>query len=283
MKFANSCIAALGTILLSTQVMAVPFTFSAGEPARAADVNANFTDLDNRVTSNATNITTNTANITNNTAAIAAIPGATLYDYNKFVTGTNVISKTFALQGSFCGSANREVRSYTWTSSGANTDVVMTQKWDDAGTVCTWRDFHYLQTPTQRQLLGSNMYDTSGTLVQTYTLDTPIILASNAMAKGTVFGTAAIINVTPAGGSASFAGSFVQTKVALEVENVTVPAGTFSACLKTSTFRSSYGFGAYQRISWDCPGVGEVKRILHSSDNTIDRVWELSAISYATP
>ncbi|MFB3105919.1 MAG: tail fiber domain-containing protein, partial [Pseudomonadales bacterium] len=51
----------------------VPNTFTAGTPALAAEVNANFTNLDTRASTNATNIGTNTTNIATNTTNIAQV------------------------------------------------------------------------------------------------------------------------------------------------------------------------------------------------------------------
>ena len=53
----------------------VPHEFEAGQPARAAEVNANFNALGDAIDANATAIGDNTAAIEANAAAIAALPG----------------------------------------------------------------------------------------------------------------------------------------------------------------------------------------------------------------
>lgn len=42
--------------------------------------------------------------------------------------------------------------------------------------------------------------------------------------------------------------------------------------------RRSASYGRFQRISWKCPGIGEVKRIQMSIDGLSSRVWELESI-----
>jgi hypothetical protein len=69
------CMTSLVLLLIASVSMAqgVPNTFTAGTPALAAEVNANFTNLDTRVSTNATNIGTNTTNIGTNTTNIAQV------------------------------------------------------------------------------------------------------------------------------------------------------------------------------------------------------------------
>jgi len=155
----------------------------------------------------------------------------------------------------------------------------MTRKWLQGGsTVCQWRDFLYQTSATQKTLVGENIYTTAGVQTSSDALVAPMVVATSTMAKGTLFGGGTTVNATPSGGSPALSGIFVQTKVALGTEDVTVPAGTYTACLKTSTTRSSDAYGTFQQVSWSCPNMGEVKRIQMSTTAGY-RIWELSSVT----
>ncbi len=77
------CIFALSASEAALGQTQVPNTFQSGQPARAAEVNANFSavetginDNDNRIMNNETDITNNSATISSNTATIAAANAA---------------------------------------------------------------------------------------------------------------------------------------------------------------------------------------------------------------
>ena len=265
-------------LLFTTQINAVPNTFTSGQPARAAEVNANFADVESQISSNSTLIQQNATDILNNTNAISSIPAQITYDYRDFTANSTITSKTFALNGN-CGT--REVRTFTRTVVNNGTEITMTRKRDTANVVCFWRDNIYLETQTERQLLSGKNYDpTTGELTGTYTLDLPLTLETSSMGKGINIGDAAKISETLAGATPAYFGTIVQLNSALEIEttDVTVPAGTYSGCLKLSSIRRSQAFGRYQQISWKCPGIGEVKRLQSTIDSTGSRVWELESI-----
>ncbi len=82
MKISKIFISAI-VLLLSTSVFGqtqVPNTFQSGQPARAAEVNANFSELENAVNQNADDISTNTAAISANTAAIQGTGSPRVFD-----------------------------------------------------------------------------------------------------------------------------------------------------------------------------------------------------------
>jgi len=266
---------------------------SIGQTARASEDNENFRNLREQVNTNTTNIQNNAdainynaTGIARNAAAIAAIPSAASFDYRDFSTASNITSKTFTLTGSsFCG--NRAVRTYNRAVNGSDTIVTMTRTWDNNGTVCEISDFIYLATPTNRLMLSRKAYLPDGTLNVTYDLDKPIILATSSMTRGVAISDASRITQTfVLSGSPTAYSAFFQTGAIEALEDVTVPAGTFTGCLKKSVLRNSSGFGANYTIEWRCPGVGEVRRIqvptILSAGDT-GRVWELQSITYAAP
>ena len=240
-------------------------------------------DLKDRVNALEVQVESNTNDIAANSAAIAAISAPATYDYHDYLGASNIATKTFNLSGSFCGSANREVRSYSRTQIGSNTEVLMTRKWDDAATniICHWRDFRYLNTPGERLMIDSSIYDTAGNLLSTYSFDQPVVLGTSTMSQGALAATSAMVYDTPVNGTSVTYGMFLESHAVTAIEDVTVPAGTFNGCIKEHSTRRSNGFGAYQRVAWYCPGVGDVKIMQMSVDGATTRIWELSNITYA--
>lgn len=58
------------------------------------------------------------------------------------------------------------------------------------------------------------------------------------------------------------------------VDDITVPYGTFSGCLRIARFRGSMP----DRIAWYCPGIGQAKMI-YSDTGTYSREFELTSIN----
>ncbi len=104
--------------------------------------------------------------------------------------------------------------------------------------------------------------------------DPPVNLMTSTMFPGIAWGTAGVILNTP-----SPNGYFVDKNEILAIEDVTVPAGTFSDCLKLHKLRQ-YGNSSntpYARIEWICPGMGIVKR-LHGGFYMLELVSTLPPI-----
>ncbi|MFC1771755.1 formylglycine-generating enzyme family protein [Pseudomonadota bacterium] len=80
-----AAILASASVTISAGTVTIPNTFTAGTPAVADEVNANFTAVKGAVDDNAGDIATNTGNITTNTGAIATNTG-------NITTNTNAIS-----------------------------------------------------------------------------------------------------------------------------------------------------------------------------------------------
>ena len=251
-----------GLGLVSTVVLAagapVANQFAGGQPASASQVNANFQELADR---------------------IDAIPGAAVYDYRDFGS-TNTV-RTYNVKGSICGGfAVTEERSFTRTPVSGGTQIVVVRKrMDSTPAICHWTSFTYLATPTDIRLLSKNRYDLAGTLTSTETMNPPILIRTASMAKGSKFGSASVVTETPVSGPAvSPSDVVVNTGTALGLEDVTVPAGSYTGCLKLNTSRQSGRNGAFDRISWYCAGAGEVKRLQVDPSGQF-RIWELSTIT----
>lgn len=151
----------------------MPNIFSSGQPARAAEVNANFADIESQ---------------------IAAIQ--TTYDYRDFTVPSNVTSKNFVTTGaSFCGT--HEERSYSRTVNNTETNITVTRKRHTSGAVCQWNDYLYRNTATERQLLGTTVYDTMGVLTGNNVLDEAVILETASMGKNLARVSGAINHYTP--------------------------------------------------------------------------------------
>lgn len=281
MNMALALTVLLSTLTCSIAVVAAPHVFAPGQPARATEVNENFADLEVQISQNAADIQTNALAIQNLQDGAATVSGDVAFDYRDFAESGAILRKTFRLTGEFCG--DREVLTYSRTAAGADTQIRIVRQWDSAGVVCHWDDFQYLATPAGYQLRNSGIYDPAGTFVGTYTLEAPIIVRGSAMRQGASFADATRVDYTPVGGSTDFYGVLIQTSSALGIADVTVPAGSFAGCLKMGVLRTSNSLGAFHRVSWLCPGVGEVKRIQMGINLTNPRIWELMDIEYVAP
>ncbi len=295
MKSALVTTYALFLFLSANTANAVPFTFTPGQPARASDVNANFTNLETLINTNATNIatnagniatnaanvSTNTANISTNTAniatntadiatnaadiaantaAIAAIPGLTTYDYRNYAADSTITSKTFAITG--ISTCDTEVRNFAHVTVGSDSTTTMTRVRTQSSAPCQYAVFKFLSTPTGNFMLSEDVYtNDGGSLTRSVTLDTPALLQSSNMRNGITIADAATTTIT---GGSKPTGTYVERTTVVGVESITVPYGTLNNCLKVHSSRETsegFGSGDLSRISWLCPGIGMAKRI----------------------
>ena len=248
MKKIITAIALAQSMWLSGAVYAVPHSFSAGESASAQHVNENFESLENRHTT---------------------------YDYHDYGMENNISKKIFSTDSQACGQT--EVRNYSFTQNGDDTHVAVQRvrhAGDELSEVCQNRTFNYINGQTERKLVSKENWNAAGTILRsTDTPETPMVHRHSSMIKGQVFGTASAISRT-IDGLTEAAGAILQTNVVLGVEDVVVPFGSYSACLKIHTKRNSSQFSNFNRVSWICNGVGEVKRINVFFDGT-SKTWLL--------
>jgi hypothetical protein len=278
---------------------AVPNTFSPDTVASSSAVNNNFTEVvnqigtvntsvtanTNNIASNTTAINTNSTNISNNTTAInanasniAALPGATSYDYNDFThTLTQKVFTVVTSNDSF----DLEVQNFNRPNA---TTVIMERIRSYLGTTNQNKRLHY-DTSSDRVLTRWDNYNNAGSTLNSYYTFTPgVPLGSTNMLANVPRASGVVANHfdgvgTPAGSSAVITESYV-----MGLEDITVPAGSYTGCLKSYVYRTSVTMGhSVRQVNWHCPGVGLAKRI-HTQHNSsaLDmhtRVMELSSVT----
>ena len=107
----------LGSSTVSADDLTIPNTFTAGTPARAAEVNANFTAVEASVDDNAANITTNTTKIAANATSIQSL-SATVASMSGG-TGLSVLFYNGTPPGNSCEFAHMpSQRRYRWVPAG---------------------------------------------------------------------------------------------------------------------------------------------------------------------
>jgi len=201
-------------------------------------------------------------------------PGGVLVTYNYAGYGpSNMASKTFAVYND--ASFDSEIR--TFNRPDANT-TIMTRDHQLLGATTKYRKTTY-STASGTAVVTTQMegYDpTTLALNWTIILTPGIKTRINGMAVAHTWGSATdIVNTDAATGVVTTYGTDARTL--LGIEDVTVPAGTFTNCLKILVQRAAEGFGGtHQRVQWNCPnGVGMVKRIRMSGSSS--RMMELTA------
>lgn len=301
MKLHSIITAAAVSIVLSTgTASAVPFTFAPGQPARAADVNANFAELEAQIEANADDIAANASDITSNAAdiatnasgvaanaagiaanaaAIAAIPVAASYDYRDYSADGSVTSKTFAITG--IGSCDTEVQNFDRNNVGDTTTITRTRirtTGGVGGTPCRYHVHTMQSTPTGYYMLGETTYSNDGlTEGQVVTLDNPVLVRSTNMRIGLASADAATTTIT---NGVDTIGTYIEKTTPVGVEDVTVPYNggtTYAGCLKVHTFRqatSGFGNQLLNRVSWFCSNIGFVKGIQSNG-----ATWELTDVA----
>jgi len=207
---------------------------------------------------------------------VAELIKPTTYDYRDY--GFSGTSKIFTLTGNFCG--DTETRTFTRTTVGDDTEIKMSRVRTSLGTTCHNKTFTRLATPTEMLLIDKGNNSLSGILKSTDSLDGPVPLRTSTMEMGSAFGTASNIIRTPVGGVGELTDLMVNTTTVVGIEDITVPAGSYTACLKIHTLRTSATFGRFNRVQWFCPAIGEVKRM--QSEGLAEsgfRIWELSSMN----
>jgi hypothetical protein len=230
----------------------------------------------------------------NNTPTGNPARAVAIYDYRDFGRDA-VSSKTYALTG--FGNQIEEVREWSSTVVGDNTEVLMVQRRFDAfGTQTLYTEYDFLNTPTSKYLSERRRYNPA-TEVLTFTLtyDSALLYETSTMREGATFaanGTGMIRDyVDP--NQTDLTGLLVEERTAVGVEDVTTTYGSFSKCLKISQNRKSDLDGEYMRIDWRCPGLGLVKRVQVNTNPYFDlndptlsypqrnyRTWDLTNVTY---
>lgn len=114
----------------------------------------------------------------------------------------------------------------------------------------------------------------AGDLRKTDDYDPPVALLTNAMVPGFAWGTAGVVDDAYSTDGEYLDNYYTDKNEVLAVEDVTVPTGSYSDCLKIH--RSRQYFGAYTRIEWHCPNMGLVKRVQGG-----DRLMEMTDVTFS--
>ena len=192
------------------------------------------------------------------------------YDYHDY-TNSNIQSKTFARHQND-GIVYDEIWNFERPGVG---EVVRTEIATDAGgSAYRCRVNKFEVTPesfnwTQTSVCDGNV--TPPLLISTTNYAPSVVLLTNAMIQGIAWGTAGIMqNIF------SLENYYTDKNEILAIEDVTVPAGTYSNCLKVHKLRDYAGI--YTRIEWICPNMGLVKRV-HGGN----RLLELTGVTFNSP
>ena len=246
-----------------------------------ATLAADLLALTNRVNGQDSRINANTANVSINAGRIDVLEaattdtgnGATVYDYHSYIS-TTIISKTFNIRG--LGSCPTEERSYTRTPTADGTLTQIHRLRADIPnlTVCQDRTFDYLASADSLLLVQSESV-ANGNVTQTKIVDSPSSQMTSSMQVGQSYGHATTVQTTDSTNNVTESG-LVEIHTLVAVEDVAVPYGNFTACLKIHSNRRSENLGQFSRVSWRCEGVGEVKRISVNLNTNAVAVWELS-------
>jgi hypothetical protein len=199
----------------------------------------------------------------------------TAYDYHDY-TNSSIQQKTFnTYYGDFVVD---EVWTFDRTVPGqvVRTEISILEGSDPPQYVCRINKF--LSTTSAFLWTHNNscnpFYDPP-LVTRTREYDPPIPVSTNAMIPGVAWGNGAVMSQMSYPDQMQLPDNFyVDKNEVLGVENVSVPAGNFTGCLKIHRLRSVSG-APYIRIDWICPDMGLVKRIQGGS-----RMMELIDVTF---
>ena len=246
--------------------------------ANSAAIGANSSAID----ANSTAIGNNGAAITTNSEAITALQaGEPTYDYRDYAAANNIASKTYNIRN--ISTCDTEVRHLDRVTTGDNTEITMTRVRTEAGAACRYHVFKFLATPEGRYRLGVDNYNRAGTRINSsVTMDKPALQRTSSMEIGKAEADATTTTVVDNVVAQTFPGTYVGKNVLAGIESVTVPYNggtTFEDCMKLHIIHQashSFGTGLIDRVQWNCPGIGMVKR-MHGNGV----YYELTDIGYA--
>jgi len=284
---------------------AVKNQFTSGQKAVASEVNENFQELADRIQTNTDNITANTSAIGDNTTAISNNTTAigdnttaignntteisnlsntvnqmapTTYDFHNFGRASNLTSVTFEISGSGMAASgcNTETRTFQRTPLGngvTNVDIMRTRT-QSGGAVCHYNVLHYQSRADGFYWMGRDVYDNLQNFVSSNVINGGLIERGSNMEIGKSFGGASSTSIDTT--NTNTTSTVVSNLVLLGLEDVSVPAGDYTGCLKISRniVSGDSSFGSNQSVAWYCSGVGLTKRI-----DSVGNIWTLSSIT----
>jgi len=224
--------------------------FKSGDPAVAADVNANFQELADR---------------------IDAIPNKSSYNYNDYIPAadqTNVFDIIYYDGTTPCQAKAR----YQYEHTTENTEPVLKRTYtatDAADTPCAPSDVvhtFYKRSNALEFEKRESVDRASGAVNSTDIYDQPRRALTANMQNGSTWATASLLSKTDISGTT--VSTFIEQRALVGVEDVTVPYNgttTYTGCLKVINMTN-------ENVRWFCPGIGLVKSMRSGS------IWELSDI-----
>lgn len=199
---------------------------------------------------------------------------AARYDYRDYETPANVTQKHYSMSAGMCGDV--EIVEFSRQPVGTDTLLTKTRIRTNAGVNCQYDKLHFQESAYAVSWRRTDKYDPSGAvLLSSNRLTKPIARATAFMEVGATWGSATEVDdgVNPN----NIVDHVVETNTLLGLENVTVPYGAYTGCLKIHTSRMSRTLGNFVMVSWRCAGIGEVKRI-QGFGGTMVR-WELLGVT----
>lgn len=251
---------------------------AAGNPAKASDVTDAFTAVKSAVDANDGLINNNISDISTNTTSIAdhetrigdlEAVGATIYDYHDYNAASTITTRTYQWYRSEpTTTCNTEVHQLIRTVIDANTtDITLRRILSvDGITTCQIREFDYTKTADNYVHKETRAFNPDGTPGETYTFLEPVILRTAKMQIGVP-----IVSTTEVQSTVN--SHMIEINTLLGNESVTVPAGTYTDCIKIHKRRNAVISGHDQTaISWYCAGIGLVKRIRVVNNSSLGQI-----------
>jgi len=139
----------------------------------------------------------------------------------------------------------------TRVDNPTDSNIHITETYTNGSVNCTVIDTDYTLTTTAFSVTGYNDDITNANV----TYNAPGEIFTNTMHVGGTLGYA----VSDLRSTAQIT---LQSNTVLAIESVSVPAGSFTSCLKIrTTLKSNIVTPNYEGVAWHCPGIGEVKRV----------------------
>jgi hypothetical protein len=214
----------------------VPHLFQAGQRAVASEVNANFQNLADRIEA-----------------------GGEVESNSNYV-GT-ATAKTFVVTDISGGCTTFENHTFVSSNGGATITHTIIGRAGSGGAQCYRQIWIHQLDATGRRITQIDSFDASDNPTGTTTYSPGIFYLPAQVHKGKhwVLDTDTVF-APPVGSPTS--GTYMGEITVVDKENITVPAGTYTNCLKV--VRSAVSGPAFPlapsfRIDWYCPGVGWAK------------------------
>lgn len=219
-------------------------------------------------------VQTNSNDIANNSARLDTLEAAGTgggtpaptpagIDFTPYVT--TMTSKEFTIiNGGACTIARQQI-SRTDTASGA--DIVVDEVLTSGARDCTTYRYGYVMTA---DAFSQTSY-TNLTLGQSYTFEQAGEQLTSTMETGKSFGFATLA-------ASNRALAIIQKNTLLGIESIVIPnMGQYDNCLKMHSQITTTMMNDVEQISWICPGVGEVQRIVMDKGISQTRTYILTS------